>query len=97
MPKKPPATTSVEEKLDEIVLRLKHLDRRDRLRTIGGFFRGVIGLIPIAVLLLSVWYFYEHGDELLAKIAQQAAEQAASVTQQGAGSFMEQFEGLLGR
>jgi len=96
-PKKKEAPESIEQKLDRILLHLKHLDRRDRLRTIGGFFRGLIGLIPIAVLIFSIWYVYEYGDQLLEKIAQQAAKQAAAVTQQGTSSVLEQFEGLLGQ
>jgi hypothetical protein len=87
--------TNTDERLDAILDHLARMDRRDRLRTIGGFFRGLLGLIPIIILLGSVWYAYQYGDELLAKITKQAAEQAAAATQQGAGNLMEKLELML--
>jgi len=96
MPKKSPTTTT-EEKLEEILLHLRRMDRRDRLRTIGGFFKGLITMIPVIILIGSVWYAYKYGDQLLEKIAQQAAKQAAIVTEQGADSVLQKFEGILVR
>lgn len=83
---------SVEEQLDAIVEYLRRMDKRDRLRTWGGFFKGILGLIPIAVLLLSIWYFYEYGDELITKITQQAAKEAASMTGNSASELLKQIE-----
>lgn len=83
---------SVEEQLDAIVEYLRRMDKRDRLRTWGGFFKGILGLIPIAVLLLSIWYFYEYGDELITKITQQAAKEAASMTGDSASELLKQIE-----
>ena len=68
------------------------MDKRDRLRTWGGFFKGLIGLIPIVVMLGSIWYVYEHGEELLQKITQQAAKEAAAMTSDSAGDIMKQIE-----
>jgi hypothetical protein len=84
----PPVTQPVatEEKLDEIVSCLRRMDKRDKLRTIGGFIRGLFSLIPIVVLLGSLWYFASHGEELMKMIANQAASSAAQYTQgQGQG------------
>ncbi|HAI98345.1 TPA: hypothetical protein DCL30_02240 [Candidatus Peribacteria bacterium] len=92
---KPPSPPTTEDKLDEILLHLRHLDSRDRLRTIGGFFRGLLSLIPIIVLLASIWYVYEYGDQLLEKIAEQAAIQAEAVTKKGSDSLLNQFKGLI--
>lgn len=92
---KPPSPSTIEDKLNEILLHLRHLDSRDRLRTIGGFFRGLLGLIPIIVLLGSIWYVYKYGDQLLEKIAEQAAIQAEVVTKKGSDSLLNQFKGLI--
>ena len=68
---------NLEEKLDAIVLHLEHLDRRDRIRTIGGVFRGILALIPLVLLLWSSWYFAENSDEIMKKISDAAASSAA--------------------
>jgi len=91
-PKNPVTATPVEEKLDEIVLHLKRLDRRDRMRTIGGFIRGFLALIPLLLLLWSVWYFVQHGDEIMKKIADQAASSAAEFTQQKGQGLLDQLK-----
>ena len=78
--------------LDQILEHLKNLDRRDRLRTWGGVFRSILGLIPIVIFIYSMWYFYQHGDEVLEKIARQAAIQAAEVTKQGTEGILQQLQ-----
>ncbi len=89
----PPATqnTSVDAKLDEIITCLQRMDKRDRLRTIGGFIRGLLGLIPLIVLLWSLWYFASHGEELMKMIANQAASSAAQYTQGQSQGLVEQL------
>lgn len=86
---------TTDDKLDHIIALLEKMNSRDRLRTIGGFIRGILGLIPIAILIFSIWYFYQFGDELMAKIADQAAQSAAKVTGQGAGDIMKQLQQYL--
>jgi len=70
-----------DEKLDAIVQHLEQMNKRDRLRTIGGFIRGLLGLIPLVVLLWSLWYFAQNGEALMKMIANQAASSAAQYTQ----------------
>ena len=89
-PKK--STLGIEDKLDIIIEHLRRMDKRDRLRTWGGFFKGMISLIPIIVLLGSIWYMVEHGDELLQKIAQQAAKEASAIAGDSTGEFIKQIE-----
>lgn len=67
------------------------MDRRDRLRTIGGFFRGIIGLLPIILVLASAWYVYQNSDKLLKQVTEEAAKQAAKYTEENATKFMENF------
>ncbi|MCK5018569.1 MAG: hypothetical protein KAS32_16025, partial [Candidatus Peribacteraceae bacterium] len=85
-------SAEIDEKMDIIIDYLHRIDRRDRIRTIGAFFRGMFGLIPILIMIWSVWYFVEHGDDMLQKITGMAAQQAASITQQGGTEFLEKFK-----
>lgn len=90
MPKEP--TQSIEEKMDIIIAYMHRMDKRDRIRTWGGFVRSLISLIPMALFVWSTWYFFVHGDELMQKITKYAAQSAASMTQQNSSEFMEQFK-----
>ena len=66
------------------------MDRRDKWRTVGGFFRTLISLIPIILFVWGTYYFYVHSDEFIKKVTKEAAEQAQSMTT--TDSFMKQFE-----
>jgi hypothetical protein len=82
----PTIETSVETKLDEIIVHLKKMDARDRIRLWGGFIRGMISIIPLAIFLWSTWYFIQHGPELMKQFADTAASSAAEYTKgQGQG------------
>jgi len=80
------------DKLDTIIWHLERIDKRDRLRTWGSFAKGMISIIPVIAFIFGLWYFSQHGDEIMAKIARQAAEQAAAVTKEGADSFFDKFK-----
>lgn len=83
----PPAPTP-EEQLGEILEHLRRMDARDRLRTWGGFIRGIIAIVPLILLLWSAWYFVEHGAELMKMVADTAASSAAEYTKsQGQGLY----------
>ncbi|MBM3227835.1 hypothetical protein FJZ27_03165 [Candidatus Peribacteria bacterium] len=88
MPK--PSTLSVsstEQRLDQIVSILERMNKRDKLRTWGGFVRGILHLIPIVILIGSVWFTYAHWDEVLTQITKAAAEQSAAMMRQSAGEL----------
>lgn len=82
-------TSSIEEKLDLMLLYMHRMDKRDRLRTIGGFVHGLLALIPIILVVWSAWYFYAHGTEFMEQITREAVKQSAEYSQ---GSLMEQLE-----
>ncbi|MFA6038872.1 MAG: hypothetical protein WCV62_05045 [Candidatus Peribacteraceae bacterium] len=69
-----------DDKLDQILTHLQNLDRRDRLRTWGGFIRSLLALIPILIFLFATWYSIRHMDEIILKVTTEAAKQAASFT-----------------
>jgi ATP-dependent Zn protease len=82
------APETLESKLDKIVLHLERLDKRDRWRTIGGFFKFLVSLIPVLFLLGSAWYFLQHSGDIMKMIADQAASAASKYTQnQSQGMF----------
>ncbi|MFH1444568.1 MAG: hypothetical protein ABIG34_04235 [Candidatus Peregrinibacteria bacterium] len=80
---------------EQILEILQRMDRRERLRTIGGFIRGIFSLIPIVIVIFFTWYTIKYGDQLLQKITSMAAEQAGRVAQQNAVSgFMKEFNAI---
>lgn len=90
----PPAKPA-ESELTQILSILQRMDKRDRWRTIGGFIRGVIGMIPVAIAVFLTWYTITYGDQLLEKITSMAATQAGKVAQQNMlQDFMNQFNSL---
>lgn len=82
-----------QDKLDTIIMHLERMDKRDRMRMIGGFFKGLISIIPVIAFIVGAWYFYQNGDEIMTDIARKAAEQAAEVTKQGTQGILEQIQG----
>ena len=82
---------TVEAKLDQIVFHLERMDKRDRLRTLGGFIRGMISIIPIAFLLWSAWYFANHGADFMRMISDQAAKSAAAYTKNQSNGLLDQL------
>jgi hypothetical protein len=78
-----PTRTTTDDKLEEILEHLRNMDKRDRLRTIGGFFRGLLGIIPILALLGSIYVAYYHTDDLMRMIGEQAAQQAEMMLRGG--------------
>lgn len=86
-----PVPETIESKLDKIILHLEKIDKRDRLRMIGGFFRFLITLIPILVLLGSGWYFAQHSAEIMKMIAEQAASAASKYTQDQSQGVLDQL------
>lgn len=67
--------------VQEIRDHLARMDRRDRLRTVGGFFRSLLGLIPLFFVIYGAWYLYAHGQDVIGMIAEEAAKKASEATQ----------------
>ena len=91
-PSAPRRVESTNDKLDRIIHHLARMDQRDRWRTWGGFVRSIIGLVPVLVLLGSLWYFYQHGDQLIKQMTQQVVKQSAQYQQGGMGDLYDQLK-----
>jgi uncharacterized protein YybS (DUF2232 family) len=89
MPKELP--TSVEAKLDEIIVHLRKLDERDRMRMWGGYLRSGISIVSILFVIVSSWYVIAHGAELMKMVAEQAATAAGEYTKQQGNSMLDQL------
>lgn len=83
---------SIEEKIDVMIACLQRMDKRDRIRTWGGFVRSLISLIPIALFVWSTWYFIAHSDEIMQKMTKYAAESAATMTKDNSAEFMQKIQ-----
>lgn len=90
MKEPPPKTTG--DKLDDILFYLKRMEYRDRVRMWGGIFHSFLGLIPLAITIWLLWYFYAHGGDFINQIIEQAARQAAAITGQSQGAIMKQLQ-----
>ena len=81
-----------DDKLDIIIGHLENIDRRDKLRMRTGFIKGMISIIPGIAFIIGLWYFYQNGDEIMAKIARTAAEQAMEATKAGTNGLLQQLQ-----
>ncbi len=79
---------SIDARLDRMIEILDHMNRRDRWRTIGGFIRGLVVIIPTLVIILSSIYLYLYGSDLVQTFIQETTNQAA---QQAQESFMDRM------
>ncbi len=90
----PPVQTTTDEKLQQILNHMERMDKRDKLRTYGGFIRNAITVTPVLIFLFSAWYFYQHGPELLQQITDMTVKSAAQQQQNG---LMDQFNNYIGK
>ena len=89
-----PSTTLIEEKLNNILDTLERLDRRDRWRTIGGFIKGALGLVPLGIFLWFLWYGVTYSDQLLQKLISMTAQEVNKSTQQNISTATRELKGI---
>ena len=90
---RPPLTN--DQKLDLIVGYLQKMDKRDRLRMVGGTIRGFISIIPIAFIVWSGWYFYAHGTEIIKQITEQTTKSMMGQQNAAGQSLLEQAKAYI--
>ncbi len=99
VPAKPKATVTAAEDMTETLHRilenLERMDKRDRLRTWGGFVRSLLSIIPLVIFLASTWYLYRNMDEILTKITKQAAQSAAEYSKNSSKEFLDSIKGMI--
>jgi hypothetical protein len=91
MPTQHSAPDSLDAKLDEIILHLKRIDRRDRMRMIGNFVHSLFSFAWIAIVIWSGWYFFQNSAEIMKSITNQAAASAAEYTKQQGSGLLDQL------
>lgn len=84
----PPTTDA---KLEEILIILRKMNKRDFWRSWGSTIHSALTLIPIALLLWSTWYFANHAQEIMKMMAEAAAKSAANYTQQQSKGLFDDF------
>jgi hypothetical protein len=70
---------STEELLELILVHMQNMDRRDHWRTIGGFFRGLLSIVPVLIFFASTWYIYAYRDTLMENMSKQVMETMTKV------------------
>lgn len=70
---------STEELLEMILYYIQRMEKRDKWRTVGGTVRSIISLIPIIILVVSTWYLYAHGEEMIKLITKSMTEQMTTL------------------
>lgn len=89
---KKPAPQTTDERLDLIIEYMRRMDRRDKMRSVGGFINSLIRLIPLAIFVWSTWYFYQNGDDIMRNLTKQAAQQAAQMAGEQAKSITDSID-----
>jgi hypothetical protein len=92
---------TIEDKLDEIILYLHRMERRDRARMIGSYIHGMVWLISILFLFWSTWYFVAYGPQLIEEMTQKMIQQSMGMPANGAsdsqssGGYMQMLEDYM--
>ncbi len=89
---KPSAPAAADSQLTEILELLRRMDKRDRLRTWGGFFRSILHLIPLIIIIWSSWYAFANWETLLKEVSKAAAEQSAAIMQKQGNGISKQLQ-----
>jgi hypothetical protein len=77
------------EKLDDILSVIHRHERRERLRSFGSAFKGLVWL---TLVVGSTVYIYMYGEELMAKMAEITAQSAAKVAEQSSQTLLQQMQ-----
>ncbi len=78
--------------VQEIRAHIERMNKRDRLRTVGAFFKNIITLIPVVLFIYGAWYLAQHWEEIITDIATKSAEQATNFTNDHMNTILEDFQ-----
>ena len=88
-------SSDVLERLDQIVLHLKHLDSRDRVRMVGSTIRSLIYLAFLAFTVWSTVYLFQHMEQIIKTVTEQTAKATMQAGKSGSEDLMKQLEQYL--
>ncbi|MDB4978636.1 MAG: hypothetical protein JWM56_822 [Candidatus Peribacteria bacterium] len=91
----PDSLSQISTQMDKMLLLIELMNKRDRLRTVGSFFRGIISIIPVIIFIWSTWYFFAHGNEILGKITKMATDQAINSSANPSPGLTQRLEELM--
>lgn len=91
MKKKRPIPQTTDERLDEILFHLEKFQARDKWRTFWGSIGGLVRLIPIAVTLYFAYYFYMHGEQIIADAIEASTNSFSARMSSGASMMQNTF------
>lgn len=81
---------TTEQKLDMIVLYLHRMDRRERIKFVGGIVHSILAFVPLILSIAALWYLYTHGAELISESVKGVFTGGQSSSEQQ--GFMEQIQ-----
>lgn len=90
-----PANKEILDRLGEISVHLRNLDRRDRRRAIWSWAKGAVGLAIFMSAIFGSWYFVGHLSEIMKLMAQESTRQSQQMIKSGSENFLEQIKNVL--
>jgi hypothetical protein len=88
-------STDIVERLDQIALHLRHLDRRDRVRMFGSTLKSLVSLGTLAFVIWSSVYFVQHLDDIIKTMTQEMAKQTMQYGKAGSEDLMKQLQDMM--
>lgn len=83
---------NAEDTLNAILEILQRFERRDRWSRFGSFLRS---MIYIGFVVVSTWYLYVYGEDLMVRVSQKAAETAAKFTEERSADLLEKMRNAI--
>ncbi len=90
-----PPEKAIEQKLDEIIVHLKHLDRRDNVRMWWSSIRTVLAILPIILVIGGGWYLVEHWVDIISSIAKQMASTTTEYTKNQGQNVLDEIKNIF--
>ena len=83
--------------MDEMIHELKQINKRERVRFVGGVFGTILHLLPWILFIGVAYSLYNFKDDFILRLASETANQVGTMTTDTASGFVEQIQELLGQ
>ncbi len=94
-PPKKDTDAQILERLGNIEMHLRRIDRRDQIRITWSAVRAAFQLMIVGFLIWSSVYFLQHLTDVIKTISSEAAKQAIQYSTGGSPNFFEQIQQIL--